>query len=164
MSIRRLPARPSPERPAWGERPVGWGELSMDINPYLYFDGQCAAAFRFYETCLNGRIVVMQTHGESPLKDQVPADWHDKVIHARLEVRGAVLMGCDTPPQYYGKPRGMDVSITIESPDDAERTFRALSEGGSVRMPFERTFWSAGFGMVVDRFGIPWMINCEQAP
>jgi PhnB protein len=136
----------------------------MDINPYLYFDGECAAAFKFYEACLNGTIVMLQTHGESPMQDQVPRDWHGKVIHARLEAGGAILMGSDAPPQQYGRPRGMDVSITITSPEDAERTFKALSQGGTVRTPFERTFWSAGFGMLVDRFGIPWMIHCEQGP
>jgi PhnB protein len=134
----------------------------MTINPYLYFNGECATAFKFYESCFNGRIVVMQTHGDSPMKEHVPVDWHDKVIHARLEVGDAVLLGSDAPPPHYGMPRGLDVSVTMASPHEAERTFNALSQNGTVRMPFEKTFWSAGFGMVVDRFGIPWMINCEQ--
>jgi PhnB protein len=136
----------------------------VQINPYLYFDGQCAAAFRFYERCLDGRIVMMQTHGESPLKGHVPADWSGKVLHARLEAGGAVLMGSDAPPPHYVAPRGLYVSVTIASPQDAARAFEQLSENGAVRMPFERTFWSAGFGTLVDRFGIPWMITCEQAP
>ena len=135
----------------------------MDINPYLYFNGECAAAFRFYERCFNGRIVIMHTHGESPMKEHVPVEWHDKVIHARLEVGSAVVMGSDASPPDYNAPRGVDVSVTLASPEEAERTFKALSENGTVRMPFEKTFWSAGFGMVVDRFGVPWMIGCEQA-
>jgi PhnB protein len=135
----------------------------MELSPYLNFNGQCAAAFKFYEQCLGGKIVMMQTHGESPMKDHVPADWHDKVIHARLVVGDRILMGCDAPPTHYAAPQGMHVSISVASPADAERIFNALVENGKVSMPFQKTFWSSGFGMVVDRFGIPWMVNCEQA-
>ena len=135
----------------------------MELNPYLNFNGNCAEAFRFYERCLGGRIVMLQTHGESPMKDQVPADWRDKVIHARLIVGGKALMGSDAPPTSYTSPQGIYVSISLDAPTDAERAFHALAEGGKVSMPFQKTFWSAGFGMLVDQFGIPWMVNCEQA-
>ena len=134
----------------------------MELSPYLNFNGQCAAAFRFYEQCLGGKIVMMQTHGETPAKDHVPPDWHDKVIHARLVVGDKVLMGSDAPPARYAAPRGMNVSISVASPADAKRVFNALAENGRVTMPFDQTFWSPGFGMVVDRFGIPWMVNTEQ--
>ena len=134
----------------------------MEISPYLNFNGNCAAAFRFYEQCLGGKIVTMQTHGESPMKDQVPADWHDKVIHVRLVVGDNVLMGSDAPPAYYAAPQGLSVSLTVKEAD-AHRIFTALAEGGKVTMPFEKTFWSAGFGMCVDRFGTPWMVNSEHA-
>jgi len=134
----------------------------MDISPYLNFNGQCAEAFRFYEQCLGGNIVMMQTHGESPMKDQVPTDWHEKVIHARLNVGGKVLMGSDAPPSHYQAPRGFFVSASVADAADAERIFKALSAGGKIEMPFQKTFFSAGFGMAIDRFGIPWMVNCEQ--
>jgi PhnB protein len=133
----------------------------MDISPYLNFKGQCAEAFRFYEQTLGGKIVMMQTHGESPMKDQVPPDWADKIIHARLEVDGKVLMGSDAPPAHYSAPAGFFVSIAVPSAADGERIFKTLTEGGAVAMPFQKTFWAAGFGMGTDRFGIPWMINCE---
>jgi PhnB protein len=135
----------------------------MELSPYLTFNGQCAAAFRFYEQCLGGTIVMMQTHGESPMKDQVPAEWRDKVLHARLVVDNRVLMGCDAPPEHYAPPQGIHVSIGVTAPADAERIFNALADQGKVEMPFQKTFWSPGFGMVVDRFGIPWMVNCEPA-
>jgi PhnB protein len=135
----------------------------MEISPYLNFNGQCAAAFRFYERCLGGRIIMMQTHGDSPMKDHVPADWHDKVLHARLVIGNQALMGSDAPADRYQRPQGIYVSISISSPQDAERIFKELAENGSVTMPFEKTFWSSGFGMVVDRFGTPWMVNSEQA-
>ena len=135
----------------------------MELSPYLNFNGLCAAAFTFYAQCLGGKIVMMQTHGESAMKDHVPADWHDKIMHARLAVGGRVLMGSDAPPSHYAAPQGMYVSISVAFPAEAERIFNALAEHGKVSMPFQKTFWSSGFGMLVDRFGIPWMVNCEQA-
>ncbi|MFL5075225.1 MAG: VOC family protein, partial [Microvirga sp.] len=109
------------------------------------------------------RIDGMMTHGESPMADKVQPGWQDKVMHARLVFDGQVLMGSDSPPEHYEKPQGTFVSLSVEKAADAERIFRALAEGGTVRMPFEKTFWAAGgFGMLVDRFGTPWMINCEQ--
>jgi PhnB protein len=133
----------------------------VEIGPYLTFDGQCAAAFRFYEHCLSGRIEMMQTSGESPMRDPVTAE-RDKVIHARLVVDGKALMGSDAPPGRCATPQGTHVSIGIPARADAERIFDALAEGGSVSLPFQRTFWSSGFGMLTDRFGTPWMLNCEQ--
>lgn len=136
----------------------------MELNPYLNFNGQCAAAFKFYEQCLGGKIVFMQTFGESPMKEHVPAGAHDKIVHARLVVGDKVLMGSDAPPGApYAAPQGMQVVIGVASPAEAERLFNALVENGKVTMPFQKTFWSSGFGMLVDRFGIPWMVNTEQA-
>ena len=130
----------------------------MEISPYLNFDGRCAEAFRFYERVLGGTIEMMQTHGESPARDQVPADWHDKVIHVRMKAGNFTVMGCDAPPGYYSRPQGQFVSVAV-GPEDAERIFTALSEGGTITMPFEKTFWSPGFGMAIDRYGTPWMVN-----
>ena len=135
----------------------------MQVNPYLNFDGQCAEAFRFYERVLGGKIEVMLTHGESPIAGEVPPEWQDLILHARLVVGGQVLMASDSPPEMYQKPQGLYVSLQVERPADAQRIFEALAEHGSVTMPFEKTFWAAGgFGMLVDRYGTPWMINCEH--
>jgi PhnB protein len=135
----------------------------MKLSPYLNFNGRCAAAFAFYAQCLGGAIVFTQTFGESPMKDQVPADWHDKVMHATLALGDQVLMGADAPPEHYGAPQGIQVSIGVATPAEGERIFKTLAEKGQVTMPFQQTFWSSGFGMVIDQFGIPWMVNCEQA-
>jgi PhnB protein len=135
----------------------------MQLNAYLNFNGDCAAAFKFYEKTLGGRIVAMQTHGESPMADKVPAGWRDRIVHVRLEVGDAVLMGSDAPPDHYQKPQGLSVSIGVTKPEDAERIFKALAEKGTVQMAIQKTFWSPAFGMLVDRFGIPWMVNCIQA-
>jgi PhnB protein len=134
----------------------------MKINAYLNFSGNCAEAFRFYEQVLGGKITFMQTHGESPMRDQTPPDWHDAVMHVTLEVGDQTLMGSDAPGEYYEKPQGFSVSLGITEAEDAERIFNALAEGGQVRMPLQKTFWAGRFGMLVDRFGTPWIINGEK--
>jgi PhnB protein len=134
----------------------------MQLNSYLNFNGQCETAFKFYEQCLGGKIQMMMTHGESPMAEQVAAEWRDKIMHVTLAVGDSLLMGCDAPPQYYEKPQGFFVQMGIDDQDDAERLFQALSENGVVRMPLQQTFWAARFGMLVDQFGTPWMINCSQ--
>ena len=98
----------------------------------------------------------------SPMADQVPADWQDKVMHASITVGGLVLMGGDVAPDRYEEPKGFSLSLQISNTDDAERMFQDLSQDGRIVLPLEKTFWAARFGMVVDRFGIPWLINCEE--
>jgi len=135
----------------------------MQLNPYLFFNGNCADAFKFYEKCLGGKIVTMMTHEGTPAAEQVPANWREKIIHARLTVGDQVLMGSDAPPDRYAPMKGFGVSFAVDSPADAERIFKALSEKGAVGMPMQQTFFAVRFGMVVDQFGTPWMIPCEAA-
>ena len=135
----------------------------MQLNPYLFFNGNCADAFKFYEKCLGGKIVTMMTHEGTPAAEQVPANWREKIIHARLTVGDQVLMGSDAPPDRYAPMKGFGVSFAVDSPADAERIFKALSEKGTVGMPMQQTFFAVRFGMVVDQFGTPWMITCEAA-
>ncbi len=134
----------------------------MRLNPYLQFDGNCAAAFRFYEQCLHGTILMMQKAGESPMAAQIPPDRHDAVIHARMAVGDTLLMGSDAMGGAYAAPSGFHVTLGFDDPAQAERVFTALSDGGSIQMALAETFWALRFGMFVDRFGIPWMINCER--
>ena len=134
----------------------------MKLNNYLNFNGQCEAAFHFYAQSLGGKISLMMTHGDSPMADQVSPEWRDKIMHASLLVGDQALMGSDAPPEHYQRPAGMYVSIGIDQAAEAERVFQALAENGQVQMPIQKTFWAARFGMLVDQFGIPWMINCEQ--
>ena len=136
----------------------------MQLNPYLTFNGQCEAAFKFYERCLGGKIEMLLTFGESPMAEQTPREWRSKVMHARLVVGDKVLMGSDAPPDRYEGSKGFSVSLGVDDPKAAERIFHALAEQGTVQMPIQQTFWSVRFGTLVDRFGIPWMVNCEQAP
>lgn len=135
----------------------------MQLNPYLMFNGQCEAAFRFYEKALGGKIETVMTYAGSPMADQTPPEWRNKVMHARLKVGDKILMGSDPPPDHYEPMKGFSVTLSIGDPSEAERIFHALSENATVRMPIQKTFWAARFGMLIDQFGTPWMVNCEQA-
>lgn len=133
----------------------------MRLNPYLSFKGQCKAAFTFYETVFGGKIAAMLPYGETPMCGQLAPEWRDKIAHARLMIGDQVLMGGDPPAEHYETPKGYSVAVNIDQPGEAERIFHALAEQGTVTMPLQKTFWAAAFGMLVDRFGIAWMINCE---
>jgi PhnB protein len=133
----------------------------MQLNAYLVFNGQCEEAFKFYEQVLKGKIVAMFTHEGTPAAQQVPTEWLKKIMHVNLKVGDSSLMGSDSPPDRYKKPGGFSVNIALQDVSEAERIFAALAEGGAVGMPIQKTFWAERWGMVVDRFGIPWMVNCE---
>ena len=133
----------------------------MQINAYLSFKGQCEEAFRCYERTFGGQLGTIFRYAGSPMADQVPADWQDKVMHTTLTLDGQVLMGGDVAPDRYEVPKGFSLSIQIKSAADAERIFHELARDGDVVVPLEKTFWAERFGMLVDRFGIPWLINCE---
>jgi len=135
----------------------------MQLNPYLMFDGRCEAAFKFYEKVLGGKIEAMMTYGSSPMAEQTSPDWRNKIMHARMIVGDKMLMASDAPPDRYEPMKGFSVTISVDDPGEAERVFRALSDKGTVQMPIQQTFWAARFGMLVDQFGTPWMINSEQA-
>jgi PhnB protein len=133
----------------------------MQLSPYLTFNGQCEAAFKAYERCLGGKIEMMMTHGESPMADQTPPESRDKILHASLIVGDNLLMGSDCGDEHQEQLKGFSVSINVKDQAEAERIYNELSENGQVRMPLQKTFWASKFAMFVDRFGVPWMINCE---
>jgi PhnB protein len=135
----------------------------MEMTAYLSFKGNCEAAFKFYEQCLGAQPGSIFRYGGSPMAGQVPPDWSDKIMHGSLTVGGQVVMAADVMPDQYEEPKGFSLSLQMKSVDDAERIFRDLATDGRVVMQLEKTFWAARFGMVVDRFGIPWLINCEGA-
>jgi len=133
----------------------------MQMNPYLSFNGQCEAAFKLYEQVLGGQLGDIFRYAGTPLAHEVPTDWQDKVMHGSVTIGGQVLMGGDVAPDRYEAPMGFSLSIQLKDATEAERIFGELSQGGRVVMGLEKTFWAERFGMVIDRFGIPWMINCE---
>jgi len=135
----------------------------MRLNPYLMFDGQCEAAFRFYEQCFGGKLEAMLPYSDSPECGDIPAEYRSRIMHACLVIDGQKLMASDTTPQYpHEGIKGCSVTLNVDSIAEAERLFNALSENGSVMMPLDKTFWAVRFGMCTDRFGVPWMINCEK--
>ncbi|CAA9563016.1 PhnB protein; putative DNA binding 3-demethylubiquinone-9 3-methyltransferase domain protein [uncultured Synechococcales cyanobacterium] len=135
----------------------------MKLNPYLSFNGECEAAFKFYEQCLGGQIEGMMRWGESPMAEQVSLEWQHKIMHVQLTVGDQELMGSDSPTEQFEQPKGFSVLIYVEDSAKAEQVFQSLAENGTVKMPIQETFWAARFGMLVDQFGIPWMINCDKA-
>lgn len=134
----------------------------MQFIPYLNFDGQCREAFDFYATALNGTITSRMTYGGSPMAEQMSPETHDRVMHSQLESAGGILMGADGPPNSTTH-KGM-VNILVNTAAEAERAFNALAEGGEVGMPIQETFWAHRFGMLTDRYGKAWMVNCLRDP
>lgn len=128
------------------------------LSPYLFFDGNCAEAMRFYETTLSGTLQLM-THRDAP-PGQAPPGNEDRIMHAHLAFDGGVLMASDTMAgEAYAGMKNVWLSLTYDTTAEARSIFGALSEGGAVIMAFEKTFWAEGFGMVTDRFGASWMVS-----
>lgn len=135
----------------------------MSFNPYLFFSGDCAEAFAFYGDVFGVEPRVMKTGDMPPGEDAMPGADADTVMHASIELNGAFLMGSDDPSGDGGPKAGFAVSYTAADASDANRVFAALGEGGTVTMPIEETFWSPAFGVVMDRFGVAWMVDTMPA-
>ena len=135
----------------------------MKLTPQLYlaFDGTCEAAFRYYEQHLGGGVGTLFRFADSPMEKDVPPDWGDKVMHGSIVIGGMEIAGADAAPPSYERPVGFHILLGVGDVADAERVFQALADGGQVSMPLQETFWAVRFGVVTDRFGVPWSINCE---
>ena len=131
----------------------------MSVSPYVFFGGECAAAFGRYQEVLGGELEIM-THADLPEGEEgMPGARPEHVMHAALKVGDTLLMGSDDPTSDGGAKVGVAVVYTAPDAVEAERVFTALTEGGAVHVPFAPTFWSKGFGAGLDRFGVPWMID-----
>ena len=131
----------------------------LQLDTYLFFDGNCAEAMRFYERTLGGELMLMK-NSESPAAAHTPPGDGDRIMHARLALDGRTLMASDwTSDGSYEGMKGFSLSIAYSTVEEAERVFDKLADGGKVTMPFGKTFWAEGFGMLVDRFGTHWMVN-----
>lgn len=145
----------------------------MQLNAYLNFNGNCADALKFYERHLGGKVEFSMTYAEAPpmpegaaasegcAGPEMPKDWDGKIMHARMTLGSTIVMASDAPPGMYQPAGGIEMTLNIDDPQEAERLFKALGDGGQVRMPLMETFWAEKFGAITDKFGIPWMINCE---
>jgi PhnB protein len=135
----------------------------MQFINYLGFNGNCEEAFNFYKDVFRGEITAMFSHEGTPAEAHVSPEWKKKIMHACLVAKGAVLMGGDSPQGTHTQPAGFCVNISVDKGDyaEAERIFSELGEGGKVQMPIGETFWAKRFGMLIDKYGVPWMVNCE---
>jgi PhnB protein len=139
--------------------------MAMQIDCYLSFGGNCEEALHFYAQCLGGKVSTLMRFEGSPAESpDLPPDWKQKVLHGSVDAEGAQIMGSDVPPSMGGFSgySGITVSLWIkDGVEKARKTFDALAAGGKVTMPFAPPFWGGHFGMLTDKFGVPWMISCE---
>ena len=133
----------------------------MQLDTYLFFNGDCEAALALYQAAFGAQITTLVRFRDAPEGANILAEWQDKIMHGSITLGDQTLMGADIAPEQYETPKGFSISLQIKSTADAERIFQDLAKEGRVVMPLEKTFWAERFGMVVDRFGIPWLINCE---
>jgi PhnB protein len=137
----------------------------MQVEAYLTFGGNAEEALKFYEKALGGRIVEVHRYAGSPMDNaQLPAAYKDKVMHAKFEAGTTRFMVSDGMPGQPA-PTYSGFSMSVNIPKDAARgkqVFEALAAGGKVTMPFSKQFWGATFGMLTDKYGVPWMVNCDE--
>ena len=138
--------------------------MNLDASISLSFNGECQAAFNLYERLLGAKAEFVITWGASPLADDVPREWRDKILFARLRARHMTLLGGDIPPASYRAPAGFTLCLSADDDAEAERLFAALAEKGTVQMALQPTFFATRYGEVIDRFGIPWEIRCRKSP
>ena len=132
----------------------------MRLDVYVNYRGTCEEAFRFYEKHLGGKITGMARHSSTP-NPQIPADWKEKILHARIEIGGTTIMGADIP---QAEPmRSAYLTLTLDSEGEAERLYDVLRDGGEVFMKMAKTPWANRFAMLRDRFGASWMLLHEPA-
>jgi PhnB protein len=131
-------------------------------NVYLNFNGHCEEAFKFYEKTLGGKILAMMTAKGTPMEKNVPPELLNRIMHARMMVGTTIIMGSDVPAAQFRQPQGFAVNVNVETPAEADRIYAALAQGGMEIMAIAETFWAHRFGMCVDKWGTPWMVNCEK--
>jgi PhnB protein len=131
----------------------------LGINPYIAYAGNCREAIEFYKTALGAEVLFSQTFGESPMPDVGQAE---NIMHCTLKVGNSTIMMCDDPRPGASRGEGnISLAIGLNDPERAKRIFENLATSGTVVMPLEKTFWAEAFGMVTDKFGIRWMLNCD---
>jgi PhnB protein len=131
----------------------------LGVNPYIAFKGNCREAVEFYETALGAHVLFTQTVGESPMSNMGPAA---NIMHCTIRVGDSTIMMCDDPrPEAAAGGGNISLAIGLNDPERARQIFGNLADGGWVIMPIEKTYWAEAFGMVADKFGVKWMVNCD---
>jgi PhnB protein len=134
----------------------------MKLHTFLNYGGNCEEAFRFYEQHLGGKIMMVMTQAQQPNPNDVPPDRKNAILHARIQIGDAELMGSDVPPERFQPMRSVYLSLGFDSTAEAERVYALLSNGGEIFMPMEETFFAFRFAMLRDKFGTSWMILHER--
>jgi PhnB protein len=131
----------------------------LGVNPYIAFKGNCRQAIEFYKSALDAQVLFTQTVGESPMTDMGPPE---NIMHCSIKVGDSTIMMCDDPrPGAAVSDGNISLAIGLNDPERAKQVFGNLAKNGSVIMPLEKTYWAEAFGMVTDKFGIKWMVNCD---
>jgi PhnB protein len=133
----------------------------MSLSFHIGFNGQCQEAFEFYAEHLQGTIGTMLQFKDSPAAKNTPADWQDKIVHANISIDEVELAGADVMPEQYQKPKGFCLLLGVDTESRVDSVFNQLSIDGEIIFPPQKTFWSPRYAIVVDRFGVPWKINCS---
>lgn len=150
---------PQPKATTVQEQPCVSIAMSITASTYIGFRGNCEEAITFYAKVLNGKIEMMKPYAGSPCENEAPKGFENKIMHCHLVIGSSAIMGHDCAPEEQKEAAGFNVSLDVTDLEEAKRIFTALGEGGKVTMPFEKTFWSEGFGMFTDKFGTPWMVS-----
>jgi PhnB protein len=131
------------------------------LNPYLFFPGNCEEAMNYYKECLDGEITALQRFGDTEMP--VEEDYRNKIMHGELRSEGIHIMFSDgAPHKEIVEGDNVQLSITVETTEEQDKIFDTLAKEGKITMPLEKTFWGARYGMLKDKFGIRWMLNCEM--
>lgn len=135
----------------------------MQASAYIFFrDGQCRPALEFYARALGAAAPTLMRWADSPMADEMPPEWQERIMHGEIAHEGGLIMASDGRPGFAEAPSGFAVMVHVRTPEEAERVFAALAEGGSVAMELAETFWAERFGMLSDRFGVRWMVGCAK--
>ena len=136
----------------------------MDFQPYLFFSGNCEEALNFYKKLFDGEVASIMRNKDAPSEGERDPAQGEKIMHSRFNSKTVNFMASDSRPgTKYGESR-ISLSLEISDPNAAQAVFDGLAAGGTVEMPFSDTFWGAKFGMLTDKFGIDWMVNCQLVP
>jgi PhnB protein len=136
----------------------------MKLYTYLNYGGNCRQAFEFYVEHLGAKLTEITTHGEVAGAENVPPDWKNAVVHARIHLGDTMVLGADIPPDRFQPMRSAYLTLIVDSVVEAERLYALLSDGGQIFMPMEETFFAHRFAMLRDRFGTSWMLLHERVP
>jgi PhnB protein len=156
-----------PNQPFWSTPEAGFPrrdkkrEYVMSVQPYLFFNGRCEEAIEFYRKALDAEVMMLMRFKEAPDQTMVQPGNAEKIMHASLRIGGAVVLASDGTGNGEQKFEGFSLSLTVASVEEADRRFSALADGGQVRMPLDKTFFSPRFGMLADRFGVGWIVYVQ---